>query len=222
MEPLVAAALHALDRTALPWLLLRGQDDLAHPSGDVDILVSSELLPVLDGSLEAVGFRRVLAPGHGSHRFYFCYSTAAGAWVKLDIVSDIAFGPYQQWRTALAQPCLGRRVRSGPLWLPAPPDQAWLQLLHLFLDKQQIAPLRVEAARHAAAEGSADDSVAGYVDRCMGPGTSSNLPARTSFFKSCGGRKAESPSSSYKYSAIANLTSSPTRSVRRNGPMGWP
>lgn len=175
MEPLVAAALHALDRTTLPWLLLRGQDDLAHPSGDVDILISRELLPLLDGSLETVGFRRVLAPGHGSHQFYFSYSTTAGAWVKLDVVSDISFGPYQQWRTPLAQPCLRRRVRSGPLWLPAPPDQAWLQLLHLFLDKRQIAPPRVEDARYAAAAGSADDSIAGYIDRCMGSGTAAEV-----------------------------------------------
>ena len=175
VEPNVAAALHALDGTGLPWLLLRGEHDLAQPSGDVDILVDRELLPVLDGLLEAAGFRRVLAPGHGSHRFYFCYSATAEAWVKLDIVSDIAFGPYQQWRTSLALPCLGRRLRSGPLWLPAPPDQAWLQLLHLFLDKGQIAPHRIEAAGNAAAAASADDSIARFVDSRMGPGTAGNV-----------------------------------------------
>jgi hypothetical protein len=175
MDPNVAAALHALDGTGLPWLLLRGEHDLARPSGDVDILVARELLPVLDRVLEAAGFRRVLAPGHGSHRFYFCYSAAADAWVKLDIVSEIAFGSYQQRRTSLARLCLGRRVPSGPLWLPAPPDQAWLQLLHLFLDKGRIAPSRREAARIAAAAASADDSIAEFVDRRMGPGTAANV-----------------------------------------------
>ena len=175
MEPNVVAALHALDGTKLPWLLLRGEHDLAQPSGDVDILVARELLPVLDGLLEGAGFRRVLAPGHGSHRFYFCYSASADAWVKLDIVSDIAFGSYQQWRTSLALPCLGRRVRIGPLWLPAPPDQAWLQLLHLFLDKGKIAPSRREAARNAATAASADDSIACFVDGRMGPGAAANV-----------------------------------------------
>lgn len=175
MDPNVAAALHALDGTGLPWLLLRGEHDLARPSGDVDILVARELLPVLDRVLEAAGFRRVLAPGHGSHRFYFCYSATADAWVKLDIVSEIAFGSYQQRRTSLARLCLGRRVPSGPLWLPAPPDQAWLQLLHLFLDKGRIAPSRREAARIAAAAASADDSIAEFVDRRMGPGTAANV-----------------------------------------------
>lgn len=175
MDPNVAAALHALDGTGLPWLLLRGEHDLARPSGDVDILVARELLPVLERVLEAAGFRRVLAPGHGSHRFYFCYSAAADAWVKLDIVSEIAFGSYQQRRTSLAECCLGRRVPSGPLWLPAAPDQAWLQLLHLFLDKGRIAPSRREAARVAAAAASADDSIAEFVDRRMGPGTAANV-----------------------------------------------
>lgn len=175
IEPNLAAALNALDGTGLPWLLLRGEDDLARPAGDVDILVASELLPVLDKLLEAAGFRRILAPGHGSHRFYFCYSARTNAWVKLDIVSDIAFGPYQQWRTPLARRCLGGRVRSGPLWLPALPDQAWLQLLHLILDKGQIAPPRMEAARNAAAAASAHDSLAGFVDSRVGPGTAANV-----------------------------------------------
>lgn len=175
IEPNLTAALHALDATGLPWLLLRGEDDLARPSGDVDILVASALLPALDGLLEGAGFRRVLAPGHGSHRFYFCHSATSDAWVKLDIVSEIAFGPYQQWRTSLAGRCLSRRVRSGPLWLPAPADQAWLQLLHLFLDKGQIAPSRIEAARDAAATASASDSIARFVDGRMGPGTAATI-----------------------------------------------
>ncbi|MCO4255849.1 hypothetical protein [Pseudarthrobacter cellobiosi] len=175
IEPNLTAALHALDGTGIPWLLLRGEDDLARPSGDVDILVASELLPALDGLLEAAGFRRVLAPGHGSHRFYFCYSATADAWVKLDIVSEIAFGQYQQWRTSLARRCLGRRARSGPLWLPTQADQAWLHLLHLFLDKGQIAPPRIEAARNAATTASGHDYIARFVDRRMGPGTAATV-----------------------------------------------
>lgn len=175
IEPNLTAALRALDGTGYPWLLLRGEDDLARPAGDVDILIASELLSALDGLLEDAGFCRVLAPGHGSHRFYFCFSATLNAWVKLDIVSEIAFGPYQQWRTSLARDCLVRRVRNGPVWLPAPADQAWLQLLHLFLDKGEIAPPRMEAARKAAHAASTHDSIASYVDRSMGPGTAARV-----------------------------------------------
>ncbi|QNE16226.1 hypothetical protein [Pseudarthrobacter sp. NBSH8] len=177
IERNLRAALHALEATGQSWLLLRGQDDLARPTGDVDILVASDLLPILDDLLQAEGFRRVLAPGHGSHWFYFCYSATDGSWVKLDIVSEIAFGPYQQWRTSLAPQCLGRRVRRGPLWLPAPADQGWLQLLHLFLDKGQIAPARVDAARKAAEAASAYDFIACFVDHRMGQGTAAEILA---------------------------------------------
>lgn len=175
IDPNLAMALHALDETGLPWVLLRGEDDLARPSGDVDILVSKELLPRLDTLLEGVGFCRVLAPGHGSHRFYFCCAPGGDFWVKLDIVSDIAFGRYQQWRTSLSRRCLGRRVRRGQLWLPAPEIQAWLQLLHLVLDKGEIASDRRETARKAAGAASVGGAVADFVDRRMGPGTAAGV-----------------------------------------------
>lgn len=175
IHPNLAVALHALDETGLPWVLLRGEDDLARPSGDVDVLVSKELLPGLDKLFESVGFCRVLAPGHGSHRFYFCYAPSGDFWVKLDIVSDIAFGRYQQWRTPLSRRCLGGRVRRGQLWLPAQEIQAWLQLLHLVLDKGEIAPDRREAARKAAEAASVGDVVADFMDRRMGPSTAADL-----------------------------------------------
>lgn len=171
----LAEALHVLDGAGLPWVLLRGENDLTRPSGDVDLLVSVEVLPELDELFEGVGFCRVVAAGYGSHRFYFCYSSGEDFWLKLDIVSDITFGPYQQWRTSLAHRCLRHRVRKGPLWLPAPEDQAWLQLLHLVLDKGEIAPSRIEIARNAVQIASVDDSIARFVDRRMGQGTAAQL-----------------------------------------------
>ncbi|UVJ39572.1 hypothetical protein [Arthrobacter sp. CJ23] len=174
-EPNLAAALHALDGAGLPWLLLRGEDDLARPSGDVDLLVARQLLPRLDGLLASAGFCRVHAPGHGTHRFYFCYSAGEDFWVKLDVVSDIAFGPHQQLKTPWASGCLARRVHQGPVWLPAPADQAWLQLLHLVLDKGQISPQKIDAARKAAEVASPGDAVAGLIDRRIGPGTAAHV-----------------------------------------------
>jgi hypothetical protein len=163
VHPRVAAVFDVLNDSNLPWLLLRGEDDLALPSGDVDILVDSSVLPRLDELLAAAGFCRVLALGHGSHRFYFCYSVDEGAWIKLDVVSDLAFGPYQQWRTPWAARCLRRRVRHGSYWMPDPADQAWLLLLHLFMDKGSIAaerrPLALAAARTAADGGRIAESV---------------------------------------------------------------
>jgi hypothetical protein len=175
IHPSVAKAFHALDESGLPWVLLRGENDLARPSGDVDILLASEHLPGLDELMNGIGFCRVRAPGHGSHRFYFNYADPDDLWVKLDVVSDICFGPFQQWRTQLAPGCLERRTRKDPLWLPAPADQAWLQLLHLAMDKGRISPERVGIARFAGAIASVDDEIAEFVDRRMGPGTAGAL-----------------------------------------------
>lgn len=176
MHPSIASAFRALDGLGLPWVLLRGEDDLVRPQGDVDILVADGRLPRLDALLAGAGFRRVVAPGHGSHRFYFSYDAAEDLWLKLDIVSEISFGPFQQWHTLLAAGCLQRRIRNGLLWLPATTEQAWLQLLHIMLDKGgAVRQGRMETVRVAGALASTDDVIAAYVDRQVGPGTAAQL-----------------------------------------------
>ncbi|MCB5291384.1 hypothetical protein [Arthrobacter sp. SO3] len=176
IHPTIAMAFRALDGSGLPWVLLRGEDDLVRPHGDVDILVGDGHSQRVDALLAGVGFRRVLARGHGSHRFYFNYDAAEDLWLKLDIVSEISFGPFQQWHTALAAGCLKRRIRNGLLWLPATTEQAWLQLLHTMLDKGgAVRPKRMETVRIAGALASTDDVIAAYVDRQVGPGSAAEL-----------------------------------------------
>ena len=176
IHPAVARAFRALEGSGLPWVLLRGEDDLVRPTGDVDVLVADGEFPRLDALLAGAGFRRVVAHGHGSHRFYFSYDATEDLWLKLDIVSEISFGPLQQWPTLLAKGCLQRRIRNGLLWLPATTEQAWLQLLHIMLDKGgAVRPERMETVRVAGALASTDDVIAAFVDRQVGPGTAAQL-----------------------------------------------
>lgn len=175
LHPDVAKVFQALENSGQPWLLLRGERDLARPSGDVDILVAKDLLPSLDRLMAGAGFRRVQASGHGSHRFYFAYSIPDALWLKMDVVSDIAFGRFQQWRTPLAAGCIGRRVPRGPFWLPAPADQAWLQLLHLVLDKGEVRPDRAAIGRRAASAASEDGPIPEFLDRRLGTGTACHV-----------------------------------------------
>ncbi|WP_457947268.1 dTMP kinase [Pseudarthrobacter sp. alpha12b] len=175
LHPRVASVFGILDGAGSPWLLLRGEDDLALPAGDVDILVDKDILPRLDGLMAAAGFCRVLAWGHGSHRFYFCYSAEEGAWIKLDVVSELAFGPYQQWRTSWAARCLRRRIRHGSYWMPDVADQAWLLLLHLFMDKGGIAAARQEPARTAAKVAADGGRIAESVRRRVGAGLATDM-----------------------------------------------
>lgn len=176
VHPSIAQAFRALDAAGLTWVLLRGEDDLARPDGDVDLLVADGSTERLDALLAGAGFRRVVARGHGSHRFYFSYDAAEHLWLKLDIVSEISFGPFQQWHTPLARGCLQRRIRNGLVWLPATTEQAWLQLLHIMLDKGGVVrPERMETVRVSGALASTDDVIAAFVDRQVGPGTAAEL-----------------------------------------------
>lgn len=175
VHPVVSKVFRVLDESGAPWVLLRGEDDLTRPSGDVDILLSRDLLPTLDLLMNSIGFRRINAPGHGSHRFYFRYAGSEALWLKMDFVTDIAFGPLMQWQTPLASGCLERRRRSGDFWLPSISDQAWLLLLHVMLDKNGITPERFESVVKAAAVASVDDKLAAFIDEKAGPMTSTLL-----------------------------------------------
>lgn len=175
INPMLAQAFCALDGAGLPWALLRGEDELDRPPGDVDVLVSPKLMPRLDELLAGAGFLQLQAAGYGSHRFYFRYFSPGDYWLKLDIVSEVDFGEYQQCKTPLASYCLDRRVRTGPIWLPAPADQAWLLLLHCVLDKKEIAPHRKEAARRIGGVAAIGDPIAQFLDKQVGPGTAAQL-----------------------------------------------
>ncbi|UUL76838.1 hypothetical protein NG819_03640 [Pseudarthrobacter sp. Fe7] len=218
IHPKVGSVFDALDRAGLPWLLLRGEDDLALPAGDVDILVDKHLLPRLDELMGAAGFCRVLAWGHGSHRFYFCYSAEEGAWIKLDVVSDLAFGPYQQWRTSWAARCLRRRIRRGSFWTPDGADQAWLLLLHLFMDKGGIAAARQEPARAAAKVAADGGRIAESVRRRVGAGLATDMLNLV-----LAGRFDDAPAmaarlrESWNGGASPMLTEAVNRTLRRSG-----
>jgi thymidylate kinase len=170
VHPVLESAFRVLDACDIRWSLIRGADDLAEPTGDVDLLVDVAALDRLDPALAEAGLVRMGVRGHGSHRFYFSYDAADRYWLKLDVVTEISFGQYQQLRTTLAGPCLERRRRDRSLWRLAPEDEAWLFLLHLFLDKRRLAPERRQAALTAARQASVTDPVALAVDDAVGEG----------------------------------------------------
>lgn len=160
----LANAFEALEDAGVPWLVLRGRDELHRPVGDVDLLVAAEHRQRVEGALAAVGFSRVLASGHGAHRFHFA-CTSAGALLKLDVVDRIEFGPYQQWRTDWAAEVLAGRTMRGGVPVPAVGDEAALHLLHLVIDKGEIAPSRIGRAVSAAGRLTPGEGLAATVDR---------------------------------------------------------
>lgn len=175
IHPLLAIAFRVLDEQGHPWMLLRGADDLVLPTGDVDILIDRPMKSGLDEALRAVGFYRVISAGRGTHTFFFAHDVESDDWLKLDVVSDLAFGPYQQWKSPLARGCLHRRTREGSIYRPHPADESWLDLLHLVLDRTDLTQDRVPRAQAAANAAPPTWVLADFVDRRLGEGAAEEL-----------------------------------------------
>jgi thymidylate kinase len=173
VHPAVTAAFQALDRAGVGWAVLRGVDELADPSGDVDVLVPGSAWRLVRSALSAAGFVELPRPGRGSHRF-FVGPDSSGGWIKLDLVDDLAFGRWAEIDTGLAGACLERRGRSADgVCQLSTDDAAWAQLLHLLLDPGRATADRRDrlvAAAAGAGRASASGPVAAWVRDLGGPG----------------------------------------------------
>jgi len=169
----IAAAFGALDRAGGPWALLRGEAESAAPGGDIDLLVAPDALATTERELTSAGFRVVPSPGRGSHRFFFAYDPTTDAWVKLDLVSRLEFGRYQQFSTELAAGCLARCDTTGRPPRLDPDDAFWTFLLHAILDRSgprstDLAGL-AELATSARDDGPPAAAIAPFLPRGWTP-----------------------------------------------------
>jgi thymidylate kinase len=157
LHPVLARAFSALDDRRVVWLVLRGLGPPRAPVGDVDILVAPESARQVDSALLSAGFARLAARGHGSHRFFVAYDTASDTWFEIDVVTSVDFGPYQEFRTALAGPLLARRRQVARIPAPELGDGFWHLLLHELLKRGDVAarrrPVLRPLARHAGQDG---------------------------------------------------------------------
>jgi thymidylate kinase len=169
-QPLLAAAFRALDDAGVRWCLLRGEDDLAAPAGDVDVLVASRDVACADATLATAGFARLPAWGHGPHRFFLGYDRDADAWLKLDVVGELAFGPSYELRSRATAACLRRRRRHDGVAVLDDADAFWCLLLHRLLDKRSVGAAGPRLARLAASPGVVASPLAAEVGREAPPG----------------------------------------------------
>lgn len=164
-HPMVDAVFQALDRAGLRWCLLRGEAMLGQASGDVDLLISPADLPRLRHAVGDLGFAPVPAWGYGSHRFFMNYDPAMDGWVKLDVVTDLAFGPRFTLPTGAEATCLERRRRrERRLAVLSDEDAFWALLLHRILDKGSIPEDSAARLRELAAVARAEGPLAAAVD----------------------------------------------------------
>jgi hypothetical protein len=140
------------------WCLLRGESGAG---GDVDLLVHRADLSALRTLLGELGLEELRAWGRWPHHFF------VAAELKLDVVTDLAFGPHATLRTDAAEAVLARRVAGRP----APPDAFWALLLHTLLDRGAV---RASHARDLEALGPCARDAASplrpYVEAACPPG----------------------------------------------------
>jgi hypothetical protein len=172
-EPLLHPALRelftALNLADIAWCVLRREDRLDGTTPDVDLLIAGSQIGQAAAVLQHLGFGRIPALGHGTHSFFFTYDTATDTWIKLDIVTEIQFGPYQTIHTAAAAGLLLRREKRGDAFVLCRSDAFWCLLFHCMLDKASFDALhRQHLQQLVAAARERNPTGAGIVPEDLG------------------------------------------------------
>jgi thymidylate kinase len=168
-HPLLADAFAALTSADVAWLVLRAEDRLAEPGEDVDLLISPGDSERAADLLVRLGFVHVPTGGRGTHAFYEGYHAQSDRWIKLDVVSELAFGPYLALRTGLAEGCLARRSLANGVASLSPDDAFWTLLLHFLVDKGNVDPDRARRLAELSAGARVDTVMAKTVARIAPP-----------------------------------------------------
>jgi hypothetical protein len=170
IHPAVSRALGALERANVRWCLLRGESDLASLEGDVDLLVARSDMRLLRSAVAPLGYVRLRAWGRGPHRFFVAHDEASARRVKLDVVTQLAYGRYQELRTPAAAGCLARRRYVGGLALLSPGDAFWALLLHCMLDREAFSAAHRERLLELAGEADSDTELGNIADTAFAKG----------------------------------------------------
>lgn len=143
--PFVAAG-RALDAAGVRWCRLRERGE----GSEDDLLIDAADLRAARCALAAEGWRERRHPGHGSHRAFHGYDAAVDRWSKIDLVTSLDYGRWQEWRSGLAAGCLARSEPVDGGRHLAADDAFWTLLLHELLDRPGTAPRRAERLRDLA------------------------------------------------------------------------
>lgn len=169
IHPVAARSFDALHDAGVSWCLLRGERRLASPPHDVDILVSQADLRRATEALASVGFAAVPTWARGSHRFFVRYEAAAGGWLQIDAVTELAYGPQYAIQTDASAGCLRRRERIGTLTVLSGDDAFWTLLLHCILDRRNIPAHQKERLEILASLATPSGQLARLVADAAGP-----------------------------------------------------
>ena len=176
---LLPATIEALNAAGVRWCLLRGDPaDAARGARDIDLLVDRADHERLAALLASSGFLRIPGYGRGRTSFHVGYDREAGSWVHLDVVADLAYGPFAELKTQAAAGCLARRTRSGGVSTLDPDDAFWVLVLHCILEKEAVADRHRDRLQNLA-DTARDDGPMGRLVGSLLPGTWTSGRVRT-------------------------------------------
>jgi hypothetical protein len=140
---LLFSAFDALEQNNISYCLLRDFDQIdqmADSGGEIDLLVDGDQWKSVYSYLTQIGFVHMRALGHAPHHFFIAYDKIGRCWIKLDVVTEIAYGKRNHaLRTDLASNCLNNRKHDKGIFIPSPEDEFMTLLLHCVLDKEEFA-----------------------------------------------------------------------------------
>jgi thymidylate kinase len=170
LHPYLEQAFGAFEQAGVRWALMRGDDQLADPVGDVDLFVADTDLDRVASALRPLGFVHVPAWGRGSHRFFVGYEAMADRWLELDVVTELAYGPSFAACTGAEEGCLARTILAGTVRRLDPDDAFWTRLLHCILDRGSVPARHAEALGDLRPQARTDGQLATWVDDRLPPG----------------------------------------------------
>jgi thymidylate kinase len=170
LHPYLEHAFEALELAGVRWTVLRGADELADPAGDVDVLVAEADLDRLASALTLLGFVHVPAWGRGSHRFFVGYDAVDDRWLELDVVTELAYGPFFGVRTGAEARCLDRSIRTGAVRRLDSDDGFWTLLLHCILDRGSVPARHADALSHLVRYARTDGPLVSWTEGRLPPG----------------------------------------------------
>lgn len=173
-HPTLTALFRTLDDEGIAWCLLRGETELAEANGDVDLLVARGELPRLRGVAGGLGFVSIPAWGYGSHSFFVAYDAAADRWLKLDVVTELAYGPGYALATRAEDECLARRTRVDGIPLLSADDAFWSLILHRLVDKGDVGSRDAASLTRLAESAGTVGTLARLTDSLCPPGWSAD------------------------------------------------
>jgi thymidylate kinase len=168
----VEEVFRALDEAGINWLLFRGEERMRKPTGDIDVLIASRDLEMTDKVLTTLGFSRQGSALLVTRRAYVAYVPKDDLWLRIDLVTRVAFGELLEFDTSAAGAFLAAKRRLGVLFLPERNDAFWHLLLHYMLDRGDIPLPWREILHERAKDARAVGPLAACLDALPGDATS--------------------------------------------------